>query len=194
MARERVYIGFGSNDGDRRDCCDRAVALLGLLPSSQMTAVSSLYETEPVVDERTNPGQNWFLNGVVELETDIQPQKLLEVCLEIEHALGRDRSRIQGARTLDLDILFYGQKVVKDSMLEIPHPRLHRRRFVLAPLAEIAPDFRHPTLGRTIRELLNDLEDPAIVRPLKASADSGYGSRPSCQTASATSPRPGTPH
>jgi 2-amino-4-hydroxy-6-hydroxymethyldihydropteridine diphosphokinase len=178
--RETAYIGFGSNEGDRLDYCDRAVSLLGLLPSSRITAVSSLYETEPVVDERTNPGQGWFLNGVVRLETDIAPKKLLEVCQEIELSLGRDRDTRQGSRTLDLDILFYGQQVLRESELAIPHPRLHRRRFVLAPLAEIDPDFRHPVLGRTVKELLDGLEDRAAVRRLEPVPGTRYGSRPSC--------------
>ncbi|HJU05775.1 MAG TPA: 2-amino-4-hydroxy-6-hydroxymethyldihydropteridine diphosphokinase, partial [Nitrospiraceae bacterium] len=90
MSRETAYIGFGSNQGDRFDYCRRAVTLLGLLPHSQVTAVSSLYETEPVRDARRNPGRDWFINGVVQLDTDVAPRSLLDVCREIEQALGRD--------------------------------------------------------------------------------------------------------
>jgi 2-amino-4-hydroxy-6-hydroxymethyldihydropteridine diphosphokinase len=182
MSPETVYIGFGSNQGDRLDYCDRAVTLLSLLPASHVSAVSSLYETEPVVDERSDPGAGWFLNGVVELTTEIAPRKLLEVCREIEQALGReaDRPSRSASRTMDLDILFYGEHVLAEPALTIPHPRLHRRRFVLAPLAELAPALRHPLLGQTVAQLLEGLVDPASVRRLETPASSRYGSRPSC--------------
>jgi 2-amino-4-hydroxy-6-hydroxymethyldihydropteridine diphosphokinase len=187
--RETVYIGFGSNEGDRLDYCDRALTLLRLLPGSEVTAVSSLYETEPIIDERTNPGGNWFLNGVVRLDTDMAPRQLLQICQEIQQALGRDLAKRQGGRTLDLDILLYGQQVLDEPDLKVPHPRLHRRRFVLEPLAELVPDLRHPTLGRTVRDLLQDLNDPAQVRRLEAVGESRYGSHPSC---SAHRPPPGS--
>jgi len=134
---ETVYIGFGSNEGDRLDYCDRAVTLLGLLPHSQLIAVSSLYETEPVADERTDPGSGLFLNGVVGVETEIAPRSLLAICLEVERALGRDREECQGPRTLDLDILLYGSRIIHEDDLTVPHPRLHLRRFVLVPLVEL---------------------------------------------------------
>jgi 2-amino-4-hydroxy-6-hydroxymethyldihydropteridine diphosphokinase len=179
MAREVVYIGYGSNQDDRADFCDRAVWLLSLLPHSQVTGVSPRYETEPVADERTNPGHGWFLNGVVRLETELTPQGLLAVCREIEQALGRDHDRRHGPRTLDLDILFYGSRIVDEAGLTIPHPRLHLRRFVLAPMADLAPDWRHPILGETMQALLNRLGDAGTVRRLEPpSADSA--SRPTC--------------
>jgi 2-amino-4-hydroxy-6-hydroxymethyldihydropteridine diphosphokinase len=184
MACETAYIGFGSNEGDRFEHCDRAVTLLGLLPASALTGVSSLYETEPVVDERTDPGLDWFVNGVVRLETDIAPRKLLEVCREIERALGRDPVAHEPGRRvprpMDLDLLFYGQKTLDEPELTIPHPRLHRRRFVLTPLVELAPDLRHPVLGLTVRELLERLQDPAEVRRLDRPSGSRYGVPPSC--------------
>ena len=117
---ETVYIGFGSNEGDRLDYCDRAVTLLGLLPHSQLIAVSSLYETEPVADERTDPGSGLFLNGVVGVETEIAPRSLLAICLEVERALGRDREECQGPRTLDLDILLYGSRIIHEDDLTVP--------------------------------------------------------------------------
>jgi 2-amino-4-hydroxy-6-hydroxymethyldihydropteridine diphosphokinase len=180
MGRETVYIGFGSNQGDRLDYCDRAVTLLGLLPHSQLIAVSSLYETEPLVDERTNPGTELFLNGVVCMETEITPQGLLEICREIEQALGRDHDRRQGPRTLDLDILFYGARVIRESDLIIPHPRLHLRRFVLAPMVELNPEWRHPELEITMKKLLDGLSSAPDVRRLEPQPGTRYGSRPAC--------------
>ena len=176
---ETVFIGFGSNVGNRLDYCERAVTLLGLLPHSRVTAVSSLYETEPVRDS-TDPGPGWFLNGVVQIETDLAPVRLLDVCQEVERALGRDQEHRGGARTLDLDILFYDMRVIDEPNLTIPHPRLHHRRFVLAPLAEIAPEWRHPVLHRTMQDLFYHLDDPTDVRRIQPAPGSRFGSRPSC--------------
>ncbi len=179
MTREIVFIGFGSNQGNRDDYCDRAVTLLGLVPFSQMTGVSSLYETQPVTDS-TDPGPGWFLNGVVRLETELRARRVLDMCREVEHALGRDEEIRGGPRTLDLDILFYGSHVLREDGLEIPHPRLHLRRFVLVPLEELDPEWRHPVLGRTSRELLRELNDPCEVRRLDRPPSSRYGSRLTC--------------
>ena len=123
MSRETVYIGFGSNVGDRVDFCDRAVTLLSLLPHSQVVGVSLLYETEPVNDH-AQPGDGWFLNGVVQLETDITPKSLLTILREIERSLGRDEENRSGPRTIDLDILFYGQRMINEPDLVVPHPRM----------------------------------------------------------------------
>jgi 2-amino-4-hydroxy-6-hydroxymethyldihydropteridine diphosphokinase len=180
VERETVYIGFGSNQGDRLDYCDRAVTLLGLLPHSQLIAVSSLYETEPVVDERTNPGTEVFLNGVVCVDTEIAPHSLLEICREIEQALGRDHDQRQGPRTLDLDILFYGSRIMHEGDLVIPHPRLHLRRFVLAPMVELDAEWRHPELGITVKELLDGLPPDSDVRRLVPQPNARYGSRTVC--------------
>ncbi len=174
-----ALIAFGSNVGNRLDYCDRAVTLLSLLPGSQVTAVSALYETEPVTDG-CDPGTGWFLNGVVRLETEIAPHKLLEVCREIERSLGRDLEHRAGPRTLDLDILAYDQQIINQPGLVIPHPRLHQRRFVLTPLADVAPEWRHPTMGRTVAELLLDLSDVSKVRRVEAAPGSRYGTRPAC--------------
>jgi 2-amino-4-hydroxy-6-hydroxymethyldihydropteridine diphosphokinase len=179
VGRETAFIGFGSNQGNRLDYCDRAVTLFNLLPHSQMTALSSLYETEPVADARTHPGAEWFLNGVMRLETDLTPRGLLEVCREIEHALGRDHDRRNGPRTLDLDILLYGSHIINEPDLIIPHPRLHLRRFVLTPMVELDPDRPHPILKHTMRELLHRVDDSGHVRRVESSG-SRYGLRPTC--------------
>ncbi|MDE3019798.1 MAG: 2-amino-4-hydroxy-6-hydroxymethyldihydropteridine diphosphokinase [Nitrospirota bacterium] len=183
MSREIVYIGFGSNLGDRLDFCDRAVTLLGLLPHSQVTGVSSLYETEPLPEH--SPGPSWFLNGIVRFETDLTPRSLLDVCREVEQSLGRDPDHRDGPRTLDLDILLYGTRVINEPGLIVPHPRLHLRRFVLEPLAELAPDLLHPLLNKTVRELLAQLTDRSAVRLLDPQPSSRYGSRSSCSPAAA---------
>ena len=179
---ETVFIGFGSNVGDRVDYCDRAVTLLGLLAHSRVTAVSSLYETEPIKDERSDPGGQWFLNGVVRLDTDVTPSSVLAVCREIERAMGRDQDHRGGPRTMDLDLLFYGDRVLQEGGLTIPHPRLHLRRFVLAPLVEIDPEWRHPVLKETVQTLLDRLHDASQVRRLNPQPSSRYGSRPACSS------------
>lgn len=183
--RETVFIGFGSNVGDRVDFCDRAVTLLSLLPHSQVRGVSLLYETEPVYDH-AQPGDGWFLNGVVELETDVTPRSLLTVLREIERSLGRDDDNRSGPRTIDLDILFYGQQIIDDPELVVPHPRLHQRRFVLMPLSELDPLWVHPTRQRTVSQMLAEVQDQSEVRLLFPQPSTRYGSRPAC------SPPPGS--
>ena len=183
-----AFIGFGSNLGNRIDFCDRAVTLLSLLPHSRLDAVSSLYETEPL-DDGAAPGPAWFLNGVVQIETNIAPHSLLEICREIERALGRDQDNRKGPRTLDLDLLLYDDCVLTESALSVPHPRLHQRRFVLVPLVELDPDRRHPVLGQRLDDLLSQLTDPSIVRLLNPQPNSRYGSRPAC-----SSPPTAEPH
>ncbi|MGH7255970.1 MAG: 2-amino-4-hydroxy-6-hydroxymethyldihydropteridine diphosphokinase [Nitrospirales bacterium] len=191
MSRETAYIGFGSNLGNRLDFCDRAVTLLSLLPHSEVTGVSSLYETEPVPDPG-DPGPEWFLNGIVRLETDITPRSLLAVCQEVERALGRDEACRHGPRTMDLDILLYGDRIIQDPDFHLPHPRLHRRRFALVPLAELAPELRHPVLQRTVQDLLDTLADPAQVRRVDPAPHSRYGSRPVCSVKPHDLPEAGT--
>lgn len=179
MRSETVLIGFGSNMGDRFDLCERAVTLLALLPETRLTDVSSLYETDPVADVG-DPGPESFLNGVVRLETALPPERLLNACREIEEALGRNQAHRRGPRTMDLDLLAYGDRVLEDGPLRIPHPRLHLRRFVLTPLAELAPGWHHPLLHRSAAELLAELDDPCGVRRLDVVLDPRSGSRPSC--------------
>lgn len=177
---ETVFIGFGSNVGDRVDYCDRAVTLLSLLPHSQLQGVSLLYETEPVRD-RTDPGAGWFLNGVVQLETDIAPHSLVAMLQEIERALGRDDDQRSGPRTMDLDILFYGARRIDEPGLTVPHPRLHQRRFVLMPLNELDPFWVHPTLNQSVDQLLADTKDQSQVNLLVPQPSTKYGSRPACR-------------
>jgi 2-amino-4-hydroxy-6-hydroxymethyldihydropteridine diphosphokinase len=178
---ETVFIGFGSNIGDRVDFCDRAVTLLSLLPHSQLLGVSLLYETEPVKDG-TDPGDGWFLNGVVQLATDVTPRGLMTVLREIERSLGRDEEHRSGPRTMDLDLLFYGTQVIDEPGLVVPHPRLHQRRFVLLPMSELDPLWTHPSFGRSITQLLAGLQDRSEVRLLIPQPSTRYGSRPTCSS------------
>jgi 2-amino-4-hydroxy-6-hydroxymethyldihydropteridine diphosphokinase len=152
---------------------------MSLLPHSQVSGVSLLYESEPVKD-KVDPGGGWFLNGVVQLETDMTPRSLLDMLREIERSLGRDDEDRSGARTIDLDILFYGDRVLDEPGLTVPHPRLHQRRFVLMPLSELAPLFVHPTRLRSVNQMLGETSDRSEVRLLFPQPSTRYGSRPGC--------------
>jgi 2-amino-4-hydroxy-6-hydroxymethyldihydropteridine diphosphokinase len=148
-----AYIALGSNLGDREEILAGATDRLGRL--GRVVARSSLYETEPV-GYRDQPA---FLNAVLALETELEPTPLLHALLVIERELGRDRSHgvLNGPRILDLDLLLMGDSIVAEGELTLPHPALAQRRFVLAPLAQIAPQLRHPQLKQTMADLLAQL-------------------------------------
>ena len=160
-----LYIALGSNVGDRAAALARAVDEMNRA-GLRVLRESSWYETEPV----GGPPQGWFLNAVVEVETDCPPERVLCALQEIEQAMGRQRSVACGPRTLDLDILLDGDQVIRAGQLELPHPRLAQRRFVLIPLSELAPRLVHPVLRKTIGELLAQTSDRAQVRLWKKPA------------------------
>jgi 2-amino-4-hydroxy-6-hydroxymethyldihydropteridine diphosphokinase len=147
----RAYLSIGSNLGGRAENCIIAVARLA--HKEKILKVSDIYETEPW--GRTD--QPEFMNVAVEIETRLDPHELLEACKRIEEMMGREPGERWGPRVIDLDVLLYEDRVIKDEDLILPHPRMHERRFVLQPLADIAPQVRHPVLKKTAAELLEDL-------------------------------------
>jgi 2-amino-4-hydroxy-6-hydroxymethyldihydropteridine diphosphokinase len=153
-----AYLSLGSNIGDRESHLRNAIAQLQT--TRRIVSVSSFYETEPV-DITDQP---WFLNCVVALETPETPEQLMASMLEIEQRMGRQRIQHKGPRVIDLDILMFGAIVLDSAQLKIPHPAMHQRRFVLEPLAEIAPEVLHPVLRKSIRELLDALPPGQTVQ------------------------------
>ncbi len=156
--RKNVYLSLGSNIGNRAAHLREAIEHLGTL--GEVTAVSALYETEPVEFTR----QAWFLNCAVALQTEMLPKQLLAAVLRIEREMGRRRTVAKGPRVIDIDVLLFGSSIIDAPQLTVPHPAMHERRFVLEPLAEIAADVRHPVFKKTIRELRDELPRGPVVK------------------------------
>ncbi len=156
----RVYIGIGSNLGDRRGNTVEAVERVCQLPGTKLVRTSSLYESEPLGDAKT-----WFVNSVIEIETDFPADTLLRKLKAIEETMGRKRVKGKrwGSRIIDLDILLCDHDVIEKRSLKIPHPEMHKRRFVLLPLAELAPHVVHPQLGKSVSFLLATVKDAKKV-------------------------------
>jgi 2-amino-4-hydroxy-6-hydroxymethyldihydropteridine diphosphokinase len=167
--RKTVYLSLGSNVGDRE--ANLRAALEKLAALGEITAVSAYYETEPL----EYLAQPWFLNCTVAMATDLMPRQLLALLQKIEHQMGRKRTVAKGPRVIDLDILLFGSTVVDTPQLTVPHPAMHERRFVLEPLAEIAPDVRHPVFKHTMRELRDALPPGQQVKLWRRNSPRRHG-------------------
>ena len=156
-----VYLSLGSNLGDRIGYIQQACSLLGSFDNTKIVATSSFYESEPW---QMN-SDNWFVNAIVQISTTFTPEELLKECQRIENQLGRKRDAQSGYkdRTIDIDILFYDDKILNSNDLIIPHRFFHRRAFVMVPMLEIAEDFVHPLFNKTVEALYEELENPEMV-------------------------------
>jgi 2-amino-4-hydroxy-6-hydroxymethyldihydropteridine diphosphokinase len=150
-----AYIGIGSNLGDKVYQCETAISDILRADQNKLLAKSSLFKTKPI----GYTSQDWFINGVIKIETDLEPLELLQVLKDIESRLGREKTFRWGPRVIDLDILLFDEEEIEMEGLQIPHPRLQERQFVLIPLAEIDPEVIHPVLKKTIRELLENIKE-----------------------------------
>jgi 2-amino-4-hydroxy-6-hydroxymethyldihydropteridine diphosphokinase len=157
------YIGIGSNLGNTLQNCKYAIESISRINGINPTRTSSFYKTEPVGIEK----QNYFINAVVEITTTLSARDLLQTLRKIERDMGRKREAKGGPRIIDLDLLFYGQDVIREAYLVVPHPEIHTRRFILEPLYEIASYFIHPVFGVSIRGLKDRLIDTKIVEMIK---------------------------
>lgn len=170
-----AYIAFGSNLGDRNKNIEKAIEYLKELAGVTVQKASSVYETDPA----GGGPQGKFLNGVLEIETTLLPDELLDRLKGIEARLGRAKDDEPNApRPIDLDIIFYGDVVIGGGRIKIPHPRMQEREFVLKGLAEIAPDFTHPRLNKTVRQLYDELKDPHNEDNKITQADAGILRQP----------------
>jgi 2-amino-4-hydroxy-6-hydroxymethyldihydropteridine diphosphokinase len=160
VSHAEAYVSAGTNLGDRAAHLRHAVRSLGALPETSVAALSPIFETDPVGP----PPQGPYLNAALRVATALAPRALLDALLAIERAAGRERGARNAARTLDLDLLLYGDLVIDEPGLVVPHPRLAERPFVLAPLAALAPDLVHPVLHETIGALAARVRDPVAVR------------------------------
>lgn len=158
MRQEAIYLGLGSNIGDKVANCLLALEEISASDHNNLHAVSSLYKTEPIGYQK----QDWFINCVAEVSTTLPPHPLHAFLQGIEKRMGREKTVPMGPRIIDLDILFYGNEIVDEADLTIPHPRLHERGFVLVPLVELAPDLLHPVLKKTVRELLKKSDKKGV--------------------------------
>jgi 2-amino-4-hydroxy-6-hydroxymethyldihydropteridine diphosphokinase len=159
-----AYIGIGSNLGDKLDNCLRAIDQIEKISGVRVTARSPFYRTEPVGIQR----QDWYLNGAIALSLHISVRALLTSLLDIENVMGRKRIKKWDSRIIDLDILIAGDEVIDEQGLTVPHPLMHKRRFVLVPLVQLAPELMHPTLGMTIGALLARIpEEGQSVEPIR---------------------------
>ena len=156
----KAYVCLGSNLGDRLQYLKRAIKKIEESDKISIKKISSVYESEPMGYEN----QRWFLNLVLEVKTSLDPFLLLEHLLTIEEQMGRKREKKCGPRNIDIDLLLYHNRIVGSDRLAIPHPRMHQRRFVLIPLAQIAPRLLHPVLKKSVDELLESCEDKSAVR------------------------------
>jgi len=155
----QVYIGIGSNLGNKRENYLEALDRIAKLPKTRIIKESSVYESQPHGDAK-----EWYINGVIEIETEMKPELLLAKLKNIERAMGRKKVRKKwGARIIDLDILLYGDLVLNKKNLKIPHPEMHQRKFVLIPLSELGPQVIHPIIGSSISELLVGVKDDKRV-------------------------------
>jgi 2-amino-4-hydroxy-6-hydroxymethyldihydropteridine diphosphokinase len=157
-----AYIGIGSNLGDKLYYCEKAISEILKIDRHQLLAKSSLFKTEPM----GCTSQDWFVNGVIKIETDLEPSELLRTLKTIEAQLGRTETFRWGPRTIDLDILFFDDVEIHTEELQIPHPQIQNRQFVLIPLAEIDRNFIHPVLKKPIQELLNNFKEDQGVEKL----------------------------
>jgi 2-amino-4-hydroxy-6-hydroxymethyldihydropteridine diphosphokinase len=157
-----AYIGIGSNIGDKINQCEKAISEILKVDHHKLLAKSSLFKTQPT----GYTSQDWFVNGVIKIETDLEAHELLRKLKAIESQLGRTETFRWGPRTIDLDILFFDDAEIHTEELQVPHPSIQERQFVLIPLAEIDRYLIHPVLKKTVQELLNNIKEDQGVEKL----------------------------